>query len=126
MMPVLVVEDDPQLRTLLGVVLQRAGVEVELAARGDDGLRAISSRAHDAILLDLMLPGLNGVEILRAVRASHSEVLPRIIVLTAVAEAALRDFEFESAVWKVMRKPFDLQELREVLFACIAFHRAKA
>lgn len=104
---VLVIDDDAGVRGLLRALLERHGVGVELALDGEAGLRKVQERDYDAILLDLMMPGLDGFEV---VRRLSPDVLRKVIVLTAVAERTLRQFD-ASVVRKVFRKPFDISEL---------------
>ena len=77
---VMVVDDDQDLAEMLGIVLNDAGIDVDLVSRGDEALDAFREKAPDLILLDLMLPGIDGVEVCKLIRA-HSMV--PIIMLTA-------------------------------------------
>ncbi|KUM80256.1 response regulator transcription factor [Streptomyces sp. ISL-22] len=77
---VLLIEDDPSVREGVGLGLRRRGHEVRAAATGEAGLAALAEFRPDLLLLDLMLPGMNGVQVCRRVR-EHSQ-LP-IIMLTA-------------------------------------------
>lgn len=104
---VLVIDDDPGSRTLLRALLEHHGVGVELALDGEAGWRMLRERDYDAILLDLMMPGLDGYELLRRI---SRETAQKVIVLTAVAERALSKLD-ASTVRKVLRKPFDIDEL---------------
>jgi DNA-binding response OmpR family regulator len=126
-MSVLVVEDDRALSKLLEAILRRRGITPQVVARGDDALQEIEagSSNYEAIILDLMLPGLNGFELLQNVRGTQPHLLSRMIVLTAVSNAMLQSFEFTRFVWRVIRKPFDLEELLNVLSDCIACHSGR-
>jgi CheY-like chemotaxis protein len=104
---VLVIDDDAGIRVLLRTLLERHGVGVELAQDGAAGLQKVQERNYDAILLDLMMPGLDGFDF---VRRLSPEMLRKVIVVTAVAERTLRQFD-ETIVRKVFRKPFDISEL---------------
>jgi len=121
---VLVIEDDQALRTLLEALLGRSGIATHTVARGDDALRAISEGAHDAITLDLLLPGLSGVELLGVLRERQPHLLSRVIVITAVSTGTLRSFEFDHLIWKLIRKPFDINELVATVLDCVACHAA--
>ncbi|MEV7252865.1 response regulator transcription factor [Streptomyces cyaneofuscatus] len=77
---VLLIEDDPSVREGVELGLRRCGHEVRSAATGEDGLTALGHFRPDLLLLDLMLPGMNGVQVCRLVRGSSQ--LP-IIILTA-------------------------------------------
>src|SRR5438105_14668762 len=121
---VLVVEDDPTLCELLRVLLDRPGREVRTAADGLDALRQIRYQDPDVILLDLMLPRMNGFEVVRELAASDSDALQRVIVLTAASESTLTDFH-ERRVYRVIKKPFDIAELAEAVEACAANRAVK-
>ena len=80
---VMVVDDDQDLAEMLGIVLNDAGIDVDLVSRGDEALDAFREKAPDLILLDVMLPGIDGVEVCRLIRAQS--MVP-IIMLTAKGE----------------------------------------
>src|SRR5689334_2389602 len=102
---ILIIDDDPAIRGLLGVILRRAGFECHVAADGDEAQTKLRRFEYDAILLDLMLPKLNGFEVLRFLKAERRAMLQRVIVVTAVAEITLRDFDDQKLVWALLRKP---------------------
>jgi two-component system response regulator MtrA len=79
----MVVDDDQDLAEMLGIVLNDAGIDVDLVSRGDEVLDAFRENAPDLILLDVMLPGIDGVEVCRLIRAQS--MVP-IIMLTAKGE----------------------------------------
>jgi len=115
---ILIIDDDPGIRGLLGVILRRAGFDCHIAADGDEAQKKLRRFEYDVILLDLMLPKLNGFEILRFLKAEKRALLQRVIVVTAVAEITLRDFDDQKLVWSLLRKPFDLDHLLETVAAC--------
>jgi two-component system response regulator QseB len=115
---ILIIDDDPGIRGLLDVVLRRKGFECDLATDGAEAEKKLRIYDYDAILLDLMLPRLNGFEILRFLKAERRAMLERVIVVTAVAEVTLRDFDDQKLVWALLRKPFDLHRLIETVTAC--------
>src|SRR6266545_4559921 len=106
-MRVLVVEDDPDLRRLLHQALREEGYAVDAAADGSTGLYDATTWSYDAVVLDLMLPGLDGWQVLSALR-KEKQHLP-VLILTA------RD----SGADDYMIKPFVLAELRARLRALI-------
>ncbi|PYQ53924.1 MAG: hypothetical protein DMF59_00430 [Acidobacteria bacterium] len=87
-------------------------------------LEAIRSEAFDAVVLDLVLPGVTGFEIIRKLNETHPYLLRRVVVLTAISESALADFPYEPLLWDLIRKPFDIDRLTRSLMRCIAFHAA--
>ncbi|HJT17608.1 MAG TPA: response regulator [Thermoanaerobaculia bacterium] len=122
-MSVLVVEDDRRLRDFLDVVVRRCGLTCHSVGSGDAALDAIRTEKYAVVLLDLMLPGMTGFEVLRSVRATHPHLLRRIIVLTAVSQAALdRQFDSQSLIWSIIRKPFDVGDLERTIDECFRYH----
>ena len=89
-MRVLVVEDDLPLRMFLDVLIRRSGIEVDTMSSGEDSLDAIKSETYAAVILDLMLPGRTGFDVLHSLRATDPHLLRRIIVLTAVSQVRTR------------------------------------
>jgi DNA-binding response OmpR family regulator len=106
---VLVIEDEPSLRDFLARGLAAEGYAVGTAADGPGGLAAAMSPDVDCVVLDLMLPGLRGEDVLRQVRASRPS-LP-VIVLTARDGVADRVINLDAGADDFMVKPFSLSEL---------------
>jgi two-component system response regulator MprA len=106
---VLVVDDEPQLRRALERALKLAGYEVELAADGDEALRSAGSSAHDAIVLDVLMPKRDGLEVCRELRArgDHTPVL----MLTARDAVQDRVDGLDAGADDYVVKPFALEEL---------------
>lgn len=77
---VLVVDDDQDLAEMLGIVLTGAGIDVEMVGRGDEALEVFRETKPDLVLLDVMLPGIDGVEVCKLIRA---ESMVPIVMLTA-------------------------------------------
>jgi DNA-binding response OmpR family regulator len=92
MATVLVVDDDPSIRALLGYVLDDAGHRVTEAADGAEAIKELLIDAPDLVVLDLMMPGLDGVEVLR--RRMEQQLAPRARVLVLTAKTDTKD-----AVW---------------------------
>eukprot|EP01137_Pigoraptor_chileana_P003079 Opistho-2@42787 len=106
---ILVVEDEPKLSALLADYLRAAGHEPECVADGRDVLPAWTARRHDLILLDLMLPGLDGLSLCREIRARSS--VP-ILILSARADEADRLLGLELGADDYMAKnPFSPREV---------------
>ncbi len=109
---ILVVEDDSTIRTLLGMALQGAGYrDVSMAGRGDDGLAAVKRERPDLVLLDVMLPGLDGLAIARRIRETPELAATRIIMLTARTEPEDICRGLEAGADDYVTKPFDRQVL---------------
>ena len=117
---VLVVDDDKAIRSLLVTLLKRADAEVECVPDGDDALARLESRAYSVVILDLMLPTMDGFEVLQRLAESMPHLLKHIIVLTAVSQNTLKELHHEKDVWQVLRKPFDINELLQSVQGCAA------
>ncbi len=83
---ILVAEDDPDIASLLAHYLQKAGFEADVVSSGRDVLPRIRKSPPDLLLLDIMLPGLDGLEVCRVVRADQNTAAIPIIMVTAKGE----------------------------------------
>jgi two-component system, OmpR family, response regulator MprA len=108
-MQVLVVDDDPAVRESLRRSLAFNGYDVELAADGEQALRAISTRRPDAVVLDVMMPRLDGLATCRALRAAGDDV--PVLMLTARDEVSDRVAGLDAGADDYLPKPFALEEL---------------
>lgn len=107
---VLVVEDDEPIRTMLAKVVGRNGVEVDTASDGAEAIERLDDDEYDAVILDLMMPRVDGFGVLRYMLEHHPGILPRTIIASAVPESEVLK-HFEVPVFSVHGKPFDLQKL---------------
>ena len=105
---VLVVDDDPALAEMLGIILHNEGLEVTHVADGSLAVQAFRDSKPDVVLLDVMLPGIDGVEVCRRIRA---EALTPIIMLTARTDTVDVVLGLESGADDYVTKPFKPQEL---------------
>ena len=106
---VLVTDDDPTVREVVADYLVRDGHEVVQAATGDEALRLVDVRTPDLVVLDLMLPGIDGLEVCRRLRLSRPS-LP-IMMLTALGEEEDRVLGLEMGADDYVTKPFSPREL---------------
>jgi len=105
---ILLVEDDPSIREVTALGLRAAGFAVVTAADGGEGLEAWRTERPDLVLLDVMLPRLDGLEVLRAIR--HEATTP-VVMLTARADTIDVVVGLESGADDYVRKPFEMPEL---------------
>ena len=105
------VEDDPDIAMLLAHSLGRAGFAVETLSSGAEVLAEARRRTPDLILLDLMLPGLDGLEVCRALRADPATAAMPVIMLTARAEESDRIVGLELGADDYITKPFSPNEV---------------
>ena len=107
---VLVVEDDPQVRDVVRRYLEHDGLAVQVAATGTEGLE-LARRGHpDLIVLDVMLPGLSGLEVCRILRDVDGSDVP-IIMLTALGDTDDRIAGLQTGADDYVAKPFSAKEL---------------
>jgi len=100
---VMVVDDDQDLSEMLGIVLTGAGIDVDLVSRGDEALDVFRNNPPDLVLLDVMLPGLDGIEVCRLIRA---ESMVPIIMLSAKGDSHDVVRGLEAGADDYMVKPF--------------------
>ena len=108
-MHLLIIEDSERLRRSLAAGLKRAGYAVDCAADGEDGLWKAQQNIYDAVLLDLMLPGLDGLEVLRRLRTGGSGA--HILILTARDAVDDRVRGLRAGADDYLPKPFVFEEL---------------
>jgi len=105
----LVVDDDPSIRLLVQRALQKSGFEAATASDGVEALRMLEENEFDLLILDLMMPRLNGFDVVERLR-SNSSTTPKILIMTAASPNVLRDLPVDR-VGKIISKPFELQTL---------------
>ena len=103
MTSVLVVDDDQDLAEMLGIVLNGAGIEVDLVSRGDEVMDVFRNNPPDLVLLDVMLPGLDGIEVCKLIRA---ESMVPIVMLSAKGDTQDVVKGLEAGADDYMVKPF--------------------
>src|SRR4051812_29203667 len=108
---ILIVEDDPDIAELVARYLDKAGFTTARASTGRDALSAIAARPPDALVLDLMLPQVDGLEVCRAIRAKEATAALPIIMLTARADESERIVGLELGADDYLAKPFSPNEL---------------
>lgn len=113
----LVVDDDRALRGLFITLLGRQGFSVDLAADGRVAFDRLSTHTYSVILLDLMMPEVNGFELLDRLERDSPALLKRVIVMTGAAQRQIEGID-PSQVWDVIRKPFDIDQLVSSAIAC--------
>lgn len=105
----LLVDDDPMIIESLGPMLERSGFHVLVAANGEEALSKVQSHHPDVIIMDVLMPRLNGRETLRRMRKSN--IWTPAILLTQVGEASERAVALEEGADDYLNKPFNSQEL---------------
>ena len=112
---ILVVDDDASIRQLVTDVLTVEGYEVEAVADGYAALLSIEGRRPDCVVLDVMMPGLDGHEVLQRIRAAERGPDLPVVMLTAAADDAQQWQAWTEGVDYFLAKPFDADELLRYL-----------
>jgi len=108
---ILLIEDEPDIAEVLQYNLKKEGFEVEIAHRGDSGLEALRRQPPDLILLDLMLPGVDGLELTRILKREAATARLPIVMLTARGEEVDRIVGLELGADDYISKPFSPREV---------------
>ncbi len=113
----LVIDDDQALRGLFTTLLSRKGFKVDCASDGRGAYDQIHRNTYSVILLDLMMPEVNGFELLDRLQRDSPSLLSRVIVMTGASQRAVERLD-RSQVWGLIRKPFDIDHLVSSAVAC--------
>lgn len=109
----LIVDDQSGIRLLLQEVFKQEAYEVSLAANGLTALQKIEENQPDCVLLDLKMPGMDGVEVLERMKKSWPDI--PVIMMTAYGELELTNKALELGAVKYFTKPFDIYEIRDAV-----------
>ncbi|HCY83673.1 MAG TPA: hybrid sensor histidine kinase/response regulator [Desulfobacteraceae bacterium] len=118
---VLVVDDEKRIRHACRRMLVSEGCEVKEASNGRDGLEMINASHYDIVLLDLMMPGISGMEVLSQIKAHHPDTV--IIVITGYATLEHSIETMKKGAFDFLSKPFSPQELRVIITKALEFIR---
>lgn len=110
---ILIVEDEPNIVESLRFILERAQFDVEVSSSGSDGLDRLRRQSFAAVILDIMLPGINGLEVLKHIRDDHKIGSMPVLVLTAKGQARDREAAEGLGADAFVTKPFSNAELVE-------------
>lgn len=113
----LVVDDEPNIRRILQVAFEKAGYEVTIAEDAAQALQFIQEKTPDCVLSDVTMPGMNGHELLRTIKASHAS-LP-VIIMTAFGTIPAAVNAIRKGAFEYVTKPFDLESLKKVVSAAL-------
>ncbi len=119
----LVVDDSEDMRLMVRDVLTSAGHEVETAPDGKSALAAITRREPDLLVLDLVMPGMSGIDVCRAVKRNPFQARIPILMLTAHGDVEHKVAGFEAGADDYLAKPFDPRELRARVVAMLRLVR---
>jgi two-component system cell cycle response regulator CpdR len=108
---ILLAEDDDQMRVFLARGLRRAGHSVDAVGDGDAALACSAGADYDLLLADVVMPGLDGIELARRIVLRQPGI--RVMFITGFAAVALREHGFAASRPRVLEKPFHLRRLIE-------------
>ena len=118
-MRALIVDDDEPIRVMLASIARQNGFTVDTARDGAEAIEKLKKGTYDVVLLDLMMPRVNGYDVLNHMRQHQPELLARTIIATAVPEREIQR-DLTDPVFKVHLKPFELPRLIEDLRSAAA------
>lgn len=110
---VLIVDDNSELCETLADILEMAGFDVESAEGGEEGIKKVKERFFDVVLMDIKLPGMNGVDTFKAIKKISPKT--RAIMMTAYAVEALIKEALNECAFTVLYKPFDLDKVLDLI-----------
>jgi CheY-like chemotaxis protein len=122
---VLVIDDDPAVRSVIQLVLEREGHAITLASDGRAGLRALDAGGTDLLIVDIFMPGMDGLETIRAVRLRHAELPVIVISGSSIFSSSEQAPDFLMMAIKLgavrgLRKPFRPGDLIDAVRDCLA------
>lgn len=106
----LIVDDDDPIRQMLTKIVERQNIHVDQARDGAEAIERIDRDGYCVILLDLMMPRVDGFAVLRHMKETHPDELQRTIVASAIPESEIMK-RFDGSVYRIHAKPFDIQRL---------------
>ncbi|KOP71799.1 response regulator [Cytobacillus solani] len=110
---ILIVDDQFGIRILLNEVLQKEGYDTYQAANGIQALEIVSKHSPDLVLLDMKIPGMDGIEILKRMRVIDKEI--RVIIMTAYGELDMIQEAKDLGALTHFAKPFDIDDIRSAV-----------
>lgn len=110
---ILIVDDEKNIRLTLSLALEKLNIPVDTAADGEEALKKLAAKSYSLMLLDLRLPGIDGMEVLRRAQELRPEVQVIIITAWGSIEAAVEAMQLGAV--NFLQKPFDAEEVREMV-----------
>jgi len=111
--PILIVDDEKNIRLALSMSLEKLEIPVETAASGEEALEKVGQGGYELMLLDLRMPGLDGMEVLRRVSRQVPEL--KVIIITAYGSIDLAVEAMKLGAVDFLQKPFDANQVREMV-----------
>jgi two-component system OmpR family response regulator len=108
---ILVVDDESDVLMIIRTALEHEGFQVSVASNGPDGIEAAKEVKPDLIVLDVMMPGMDGFEVLRRLKSDDDACLIPVLMLTGVSDRARIQEALASGIDYYIVKPFDIEDL---------------
>jgi two-component system response regulator PilR (NtrC family) len=115
---VLVADDDQSIRQLVTTIVRREGYDVDSAADGEEAIELLRRHEYSVLLLDLMMPRLDGFGVIDHLKAHPQSFKPVVLVITAYADQRFKEVDAD-VVAGVLRKPFEVAELGDLVKLCV-------
>jgi len=115
---VLVADDDQSIRQLVSTIVRRESFTVDAASDGLEAIKLLKKHEYAVVLLDLMMPRLDGFGVIQWLKQNPPLIKPIVIVITAYADQRFKEVDSE-LVSGVLRKPFEVAELGDLVRACV-------
>lgn len=116
---VLVADDDQSIRQLVSMIVRREGIEIDAACDGADAIEKLEQHEYAVILLDLMMPRVDGFGVVEYLREHPQSRKPVVLVVTAYADQKFKEVD-PTIVSGVLRKPFEVADLGSIVSLCVA------
>jgi DNA-binding response OmpR family regulator len=114
----LVVDDDDPIRTMLAKVIERQNLSVDTARDGVEGIECLDRDGYSLVVLDLMMPRVDGYGVLQHMQVHHPDLLRCTIIASAVPESEILR-RFDLPVFRIHAKPFDMTKLIADIHECV-------
>ena len=115
---ILVADDDQSIRQLLGTIIEREGFHVDTVADGVEAIAKLKAHQYAVILVDLMMPRLDGFGVIEYLKNHHGPIKPVVLVISAYADQRFKKVD-ANIVAGVIRKPFEIAELGGMIRLCV-------
>jgi CheY-like chemotaxis protein len=116
---VLVADDDQSIRQLVSTIVKREGLLVDAAADGAEAIEALKRHEYAVILLDLMMPRLDGFGVIAWLKENPPAVKPIVLVITAYVDQRFKEVD-PNLVSGILRKPFEIADLGNLIRLCVS------
>ena len=117
---VLIIDDDRQVTLALSIRLRAAGYEVDTAPDGETGLEKLSLKLPDVVLLDMRMPGIDGLEVIRRMKLDERLARVPVIVISANAQETVKHEAIATGAQLFLEKPYEARVLLEALARVLA------